>query len=234
MRNRLLLSLAGVVLLLVGVAGGVALGSHFTAQAAASQQYTVRAGTSELSKYCAAYEQALANNLHTAPATIEQANIDAMTQVLDKMVADRHITKTERDQIVPLLKQMGVSPCTQLDGSSVKSYLASNPLVVQQALAAHAALNTAVAGALHMTPDALATALGSGKTVPQLAKQQGVNIQAVRSAYLTSAQSFLSQAVSSGMITQEQADSLNKMLTSAVAKDSYPLLEAGSFAALGQ
>jgi hypothetical protein len=234
MRTRILLSLAGVALLLVGGAGGIFLGNYMSAQAAASQHYTVHAGTSEFSEYCATYEQALANDLHQSPSTLEQANIDAMTQVLDKMVSDGYITRTERDQLVPLLKQVGVSPCTQLNPKSIASYLQGNSLVVQQGLAAHAALSQAVANALHMTPDALATALAGGKTVPQLAKQQGVDIATVRRAYLTAAKSFLSQAVSSGLITQLQADALNKLLAGAAAKDSYPLLEMGSLTGQGQ
>lgn len=235
MRNRILLPIAGVVLLLVGLAGGMLIGGHFIAQAAAPQHYTVRSDSTQASKYCATYEQALANDLKVAPSALEQANIDAMTQVLDQMVKDGQITKTERDQIVPLLKQLGVSPCTQLtNGKAIMQYLQGNPLIVQQALAAHAALNSAVAGALHMTPDALSTALGNHKTVAQLAKQQSVSIDAVNTAYLNAAKSFLAQAVSSGMITQAQADGLNKTLAQAVAKGSYPLLDVGNLASLGQ
>lgn len=235
MRNRILLPIAGVALLLAGMAGGIVIGNRMTAQAAAAQHFTVRAiSNSQASKYCATYEQALANDLHMAPGTIEQANIDAMTQVLDQMVTDGQITKTERDQIVPLLKQIGVSPCTQLDGKTVTNYLRNDSLLGQQGLAAHAALNTAVAGALHMTPDALASALGAGKTVPELAAQQKVDIATVRTAYLSAAKTFLAQAVSSGVLTQAQADALNKLAASAVAKDSYPLLSMGSLATLGQ
>ena len=235
MRNRILLPIAGVVLLLVGVAGGMLIGGHFIAQAAAPQHYTVRSDGSQLSEYCALYEQTLANDLKVAPSALEQANIDALTKVLDEYVKDGQITQTERDQIVPLLKQLGISPCTQLNnGKAIMSYLQGNPLIVQQALAAHAALNTAVAGALHMTPDALTTALGNHKTVAQLAKQQNVAIGVVNSAYLNAAQSFLSQADSSSMITKAQADGLNKMLAQAVAKGSYPLLDLGSLASLGQ
>lgn len=235
MRNRILLPLVGVALLLAGMAGGIVIGSHMTAQAAAAQHFTVRAASnSQISKYCATYEQALANNLHLSPATIEQANISAMTQVLDQMVSDGEITKTERDQIVPLLKRIGVSPCTQLDGKAIATYLRNDPLLAQEGLAAHAALNAAVASALHLTPDALANALAAGKTVPALAAQQKVAIATVRAAYLDAAKSFLAQAVSSGVITQAQADALNKMAAAAVSKDSYPLLSLGSLASLGQ
>jgi uncharacterized protein YneF (UPF0154 family) len=237
MRNRLLLSLAGVVLLLVGVAGGIFIGGHVTAQAAARQHYTVRAGTSDISKYCATYEQTLANDLQVDPTALEKANIDALTKVLDQYLSEGEITQTEHDQLVPLLQQLGTSPCTQLDGKSlqktIQSYLQGNPLVVQQALALHASLSSAVAGALHMRPDDLATALGSGKTVPQLAQQQHVDIAAVRTAYKNAAQSFLTQAVSTKLITQAQADALDKTLASAADKDKYPLLDLGSLASLG-
>ncbi len=235
MRNRILLSIAGVVLLLVGVAGGMLIAGHFTAQAAAPQHYSVRSDGSQASKYCAIYEGALASKLGKDPQTLENANIDAMTQVLDQMVTDGQITKTERDQLVALIKQVGVSPCTQLGNSKViMQYLQGNPLIVQQALAAHAALNSAVAKALNMKPDDLSAALGKGQTVAQLAKQQGVAITSVNTAYLNAAHAFISQAVSSGMITQAQADELNKMLAQSVAKGQYPLLEIGNLGSLGQ
>jgi hypothetical protein len=237
MRNRVLLSLAGVVLLVVGVAGGMLIGNHFTAQAAAQQHYTVKAGSSDISKYCATYEQTLLNELHVDQKTLEQANVDALTKVLDQYLSEGEITQKEHDLLVPLLTQLGTSPCTQLDGKSitktVQSYLQSNPLVVQQALMLHASLSSAVAGALNMKTGDLATALGSGKTVPQLAKQQNVDITAVRAAYKNAAQSFLTQAVTSKLITQAQADALDKMLSSAADKDSYPLLNLGSLASLG-
>jgi hypothetical protein len=235
MRNRILISIAAVVLVLVGMAGGIIIGGHFTAQAAATQHFTVRSDGSQVSKYCALYEQTLANDLKVAPSALEAANIDALTQVVDDYAKDGKITKTERDQIVALIKQVGVSPCTQIDNSkAIMTYLQGNPLIVQQALAAHAALTSAVATSLKMTPDALTSALASGKTIPQLAKQQGVDIGAVRKAYLSAAQTFLAQDVSSDTITQAQADGLNKMLAAAVAKDSYPLLDLGKLASLGQ
>jgi hypothetical protein len=235
MRNRILLALGGLVILLVGLAAGMLVGGRMSANAAASSHYTVRAGTSDVSKYCATYEQTLANDLNVAPSALEQANIDALTKALDQLVSEHEITKTERDQLVPLLKQLGTSPCTQLDSGAkaIQSYLQSNPLLVQQALAAHAAVTAAVATALHMTPDALTAALSAGKTVPQLAKQQNVSIAAARKAYTDAAKSFLAQDVSSQTITQAQADALNKLLANAAAKDSYPLLDLGSLASLG-
>jgi hypothetical protein len=236
MRNRILISLVAVVLVLVGMAGGIIIGGHFTAQAAATQHYTVRSDGSRVSEYCALYEQTLANDLGKDPKTLENANIDALTQVVYDYAKDGKITNFERDQLVALIKQLGVSPCTQLDNSkAIMTYLLQpgNPVVVQ-ALAAHAALTSAVATALNMNADDLVAALAAGKTVPQLAKQHGVEIATVRNAYLSAAKTFLAQDVSKDIITQTQADALNKMLATAVAKDSYPLLDIGNLASLGQ
>jgi hypothetical protein len=215
------------------------LGARFTAQAAAQQHFTVAAGSGDAGKYCALYEQTLVNKLHVSPATLEQANIEAMTAVLDQLVTDGQITKTERDQLTPLLAKLGVSPCQNLNGKTVMSYLQSDPLIGTQVLAAHAALTGAVAQALNMQPDALAAALSGGKTVGALATQQKVDISKVNAAYLDAAKTFLGQAVTSGLITQPQADALTKALTSAVASGKYPLLtfSASSFSAssmLGQ
>src|SRR5262249_47978816 len=165
---------AGVALLLVGVAGGMVLGGRFTAQAAPQQHETVRAGSGNTAHYCQIYEQTIVDKLHVSPTALEQANVAALTKVLDQMVADGQLTKIERDQLVPMLQQLGAQPCTHLDGKSALSSLQSNPLIAQQFLAAHAALNSAVAGALHLTPDALTAAIGKGQTVAQLATQQHV------------------------------------------------------------
>jgi hypothetical protein len=225
-RTRILLSLAGVALLLVGIAGGMLLGGRFNAQAAPQQHGTVRAGSGNTAHYCQIYEQTVADELHVDPAALEKANIDGLTKALDQMVADGQLTKTERDQLVPLLQQMGNQPCTHLDGKAITSYLQSNPLIGQQFLAAHAALNSAVAGALHMTPDALATAVGKGQTIAQLAAQQHVALKTVNDAYLAAAKSYLAQAVSSGLITQDQSGYVSQALAKAVAQGHYPLVDS--------
>jgi hypothetical protein len=226
MRSRILLALAGVALLLVGVAGGMVLGGRFTAQAAPQQHQTVRAGSGDTAHYCQIYEQTIADDLHVNPTALEQANVDALTKVIDQMVADGQLTKTERDQLVPLLQQLGAQPCTHLDGKTLMTYLQTNPVIGQQFLAAHAALNSAVAGALHLSPDALTAAVAKGQTIAQIATQQHVALKTVNDAYLAAAKTYLDQAASSGVITSEQSEYLNQLLAGAVAKGHYPLVDS--------
>jgi hypothetical protein len=83
-----------------------------------------------------------------------------------------------------------------------------------------------VAGALHLTPDALTAAIGKGQTVAQIATQQHVAIKTVSDAYLAAARSYLGQAVSSGVITSEQSEYLGQLLAGAVAKGHYPLVDS--------
>src|SRR6185503_2464636 len=68
----------------------------------------------------------------------------------------------------------------------------------------------AAANALHMTTDELAAALQSGKTLEQVATDQGVDIDDVRSAiqaaHVTELRERIAQAVADGTITQENAD----------------------------
>jgi hypothetical protein len=222
MRHRLLFSFAGVALLLAGLIGGMLIGGRVSAQAA-PKRAAVPADSTPLGRYCQAYEQTLVNELHVSEAALEQANLNALRQVLDQLVRDGQITATERDQIVPLLKQLGTQPCTHLTPDAIGGYLQSDPLLVQQLLAAHSALTAAVAGALHLTPDALSAALASKKTIADLAGQQRVALSAVNDAYLAAARAYLDQAVASGLLTRPQADAIDRLLAAAVARGAYPL-----------
>lgn len=65
---------------------------------------------------------------------------------------------------------------------------------------------TAVAEALGMEPAALVEALQSGQTLAQIAEAQGVDIQTVTDAMLSTAQTHLADLVAAGTLTQAQAD----------------------------
>ena len=68
----------------------------------------------------------------------------------------------------------------------------------------------AAAQALNMTTDELTAALQSGKTLEQVATDQGVDIQdvraAIQAAHVTELRERITQAVADGTITQENAD----------------------------
>jgi polyhydroxyalkanoate synthesis regulator phasin len=65
----------------------------------------------------------------------------------------------------------------------------------------------AAAKALGIDLDALRTELQSGKTLAEVAKAHGVDVQKVIDALTADAKAKLDEAVKSGRITQEQADS---------------------------
>lgn len=63
-----------------------------------------------------------------------------------------------------------------------------------------------VAEALDMTEDQLRTALEGGKTIAEVAADEGVDVQAVLDALAADARARLDQAVADGDLTREQAD----------------------------
>ena len=74
----------------------------------------------------------------------------------------------------------------------------------------------AAANALNMTTDELSTAMQSGKTLEQIASDQGVDFTkvqaAIQAAHITEMRARIDQAVKDGTITQANADWLNEGL----------------------
>jgi hypothetical protein len=64
----------------------------------------------------------------------------------------------------------------------------------------------AAATALGMDEDALRTELQAGKTIAEVAKAEGVDVQTVVDAIVADMKSHLAQAVTDGRMTQAQAD----------------------------
>jgi hypothetical protein len=61
---------------------------------------------------------------------------------------------------------------------------------------------------LSMTVEELQTQLKDGKTIADLAKEKGVDLQIIVDAFIAARQETLSQAVADGKITQAQADQM--------------------------
>ena len=221
MRKRIGMAIGGVIVLAVVFAGGFLLGGHASAQAASASQAPAKGD------YCTLYEQTLASELKVSTGALEQANLDAIQKTLDQMRADGRITAIEETQITQLLQQVGKQPCTSLTPKAVMTYLQNDPIVQQQLANAHATLGAAVAAKLGVTPDTLSADLAKGQTIAQLASAHKVSIADVNAAYLAAAQSLLSQAVSGGILTQEQAKYLYELAAGAVTSGQYPLLELG-------
>lgn len=66
----------------------------------------------------------------------------------------------------------------------------------------------AAATALNLEPEALIEALQSGKTLSEIAAEQGIEPQELTNALLAERQEYLNSLVEQGYLTQEQADQM--------------------------
>ncbi len=80
----------------------------------------------------------------------------------------------------------------------------------EQAEAHHEQMQQAMADALGMTVEELDAARAEGKTPWEIAEEQGVDLADVRDTMRVPFEQMLDQAVASGMLTQEQADSVRQ------------------------
>src|SRR5262249_57088346 len=88
---------------------------------------------------------------------------------------------------------------------------------------AREAIEAAVAGKLNLTTQALDADLAAGKTIPDIAKAQHVALADVNAAYLDAAKAQLAQAVSAGLLTQQQSDKVSALLQQAVNSGHSPV-----------
>ncbi|HEX6819792.1 MAG TPA: hypothetical protein VF120_15555 [Ktedonobacterales bacterium] len=232
--------LAGLLLGAVG-SGHVFAASQTTAQnSSASTTLHVKAaavGTpfvspQEAQNYCQLYEQTVLGDLKTdgfnvSVAQLEGANYDAITAVLNKMVADKKITQAQETQIAQQLALLQSNPCQNL--SQLGKGAAPSASQQQALMGARSAILDATAKALHLSSANLQSDLTAGQTVAQVAAGQNVPIATVNQAYLGAVGDQLKTAVANGMITQAQADQLSAMVQTAVNAGHYPLLDGGSF-----
>ncbi len=77
---------------------------------------------------------------------------------------------------------------------------------------------TVVAEALGITTDELRTAFKDGKSIKDIAEEQGVDIQTVTDAMVASAQAKLDEAVTAGRLTQDEADAKKAEVADKIAE----------------
>ncbi len=82
----------------------------------------------------------------------------------------------------------------------------------EQAEAHHEQMQQAMAEALGMTVEELDAAHAEGKTLRKIAEEQGVDLADVRDSMRVPFEQMLDQAVSGGMLTQEQADTIRQRM----------------------
>lgn len=227
MRKRILIAAGVGGIFVVGLLAGMLSSGGLPVFAANS---TPRQAQATNADYCKLYEDTLAQQLGKTNAQLEAANKVAAQKVIDQMAADGKITAAQKTQLENALNQNASNPCQAIGkfigGHGPRGGAFGGEFGAALKGARQDILN-AVAGALHMQPADLQTALTGGKTVAQLASDQKVDVSAVQSAYIGAVKADLAKAVSAGQITQQQSDMALSAVQQAVNAGHYPLLDGG-------
>jgi hypothetical protein len=132
---------------------------------------------------------AVATNLKVSPASLRAAVKDALKAQVDQQVKDGRLTAAQaadvKERIANGSVHVGVGPAgADLDALD------------------------AAADYLGITPAALRTALGTGKSLADLAKDKGKTSEGLQAAIVAKATSNLAAAVAAGDLTDAQRDAI--------------------------
>jgi hypothetical protein len=225
MRTKVLLGVAGGILLFVGVLAGMIFGDNLRALAASNTTASAKATPGNRASYCQMYMQTLASDLGVTTDRLKSANQDAAQKAINQLASDGKITAAQKAELTKALQQYGSNPCAYVNLRGAGKGLRQGPQGIQRALApAQAAVASAVADALKLSTSTLQSDLAAGQTIPQIAATQKVGLSAVNNAYLNAVKSQLGSAVSAGMISQAQSDAIYSKVQHAVQGGDYPLL----------
>jgi len=227
MRRRILWATAGGGLFLAGLLVGlISSGGLPVFALGGGQTHTQAHALSQPEQaYCDLYMTTLAGKLGVSVDKLEQANADALTAVIDQAAADGKLTPTQKTMLAQQVDKLRSGLCAQLShlrkGLGDSLHNALRPALEKT----QAAIEAAVAVKLNLTTQALDADLAAGQTIPDIAKAQHVALSDVNTAYLDAVKAQLAQAVSAGLLTQQQSDRVYTELQQAVNKGHYPLLE---------
>jgi DnaJ-domain-containing protein 1 len=200
-----LLAGAIVVTLLIGRSSALASATSAPVPAPKNQQ-----------AYCETYVNTLAKALGVSMAKLADANRTALQAALQQASSDGTISQAQKTKI--LNSFTGTDPCADIAHMAAAQHA--------QMSNSHQAVVAATASALKLTPSALENDLNAGKTIPQIASAQHVNLSDVNTAYLNAVQTQLNTAVTNGDLTQDQANKIFSSVQQAVAQGKYPMLRA--------
>src|SRR5438876_11884325 len=154
--------------------------------------------------YAQVFVDKLAAILHLNSTQTKDALKQAELQTVDQMLKDGKITQQQADAMKARINAgQGIGP---LGGFGLRPGAFKADRALMQELATAEA--NAVAGALHMSPADLKSALRSGKSLADLETQQKVSDSAVKAAMKSAAKGVLDKAVKAGTITQSQEDAI--------------------------
>lgn len=225
--RRVLLGIGAGGIFVVGLLAGMIASGGIPAFAAGSPSGS-SASAHGNSKYCQTYLSTLASELHVTQQQLTQDNQAAIEKALDQMQADGKITAAQKAQIEQRLQNAVQHPCALLGrGLRAGRGGAGGPggHLGAQLAGARQQIEVAVAPTLKLSTATLDGDLTAGQTIAQIAKAQGVSLDAVNTAYLNAVQAALKTAVSNGTLTQAQSTALYGKVQQAVTAGHYPLLE---------
>lgn len=232
MRQRIVIGVGGAALMALGLVIGVIAGPSLQALAASKQNATAARAQATVAKgdYCALYEQTVESELNVSQSQLESANKDALQKVINQLYADGKITQAQKAKAQQELSAYAANPCAALNklaSQQGNGYRLGdgNGQGAAAVAAARTSLLNAVAEALKLTPAALQSDLGAGKTVAQLTAAQHVSKSAVDAAYLAAIQDLLKQGAAAGALSPAQSSMATTYIQQLVAQGHYPLLD---------
>lgn len=200
----------GVTFFAVGLRPSTSANAAAPAQAA---QATPTTGKSA-EQYFAALHQDLANKLGVDEAKLDTAFSGAVSDTLDQLVKDGQLTQQQADSIrAATNKGFTIDAVKAIADSKTNNNATADALNpdLNQLLAA-------VAPVLNMSQTDLQNQLRVGQSLATVAQNKHVDAQKVKDAIQSNLQTQITQAVSSGKVTQQQATEAQQQLSNKVEK----------------
>jgi len=187
------------------VAAVVVLGTAAMAAVAVAQEGTdgVRDRLADLGQE---FREAVAGILGISVEEYDVAVGQAREQVLDKAVEEGDLTQEQADRIRE--RADGGLGAGMMGRGMMGRGMMGRGMMGEMMDDSEDSLIAVAADKLGMTVDELKTQLKDGKTVADLAKEKGVDLQTIVDAFMAARQETLNQAVTDGKMTQEQADKM--------------------------
>jgi polyhydroxyalkanoate synthesis regulator phasin len=157
------------------------------------------------------FKEAVAGILGISVEKYDAALDQAREEVLTKAVEEGNLTQEQADRIRERADEgFGPGMMGPGMGRGMMGRGLGRGMMGDMMGDSESSLLAVAADKLGMTVEELQTQLKDGKTVADLAKEKGVDVQTIVDAFLALRQEVLSQAVTDGKISQEQADQMLK------------------------
>jgi polyhydroxyalkanoate synthesis regulator phasin len=152
------------------------------------------------------FREAVAGILGISVDEYDAAVDQAREQVLDKAVEQGDLTQEQADRVRE--RADGGLGAGMMGRGMMGRGMMGRGMMGRMMDDSEDSLIAVAADKLGMDVDELKTQLKDGKTVADLAKEKGVDLQTIVDAFMTVRQGTLNQAVTDGKMTQEQADKM--------------------------